>query len=65
MSDAVANKLADVFKKVSKGVEFQKLLKQIQLLNNFKTRAQLDNNILSEIGLYKEYHKKTGTKKSF
>jgi tripartite-type tricarboxylate transporter receptor subunit TctC len=65
MSDAVANKLADAFKKVSEGVDFQKLLKQIQLPYNFKTRAQLDKDIPAEIALYKEYHKKMGTKKAF
>jgi tripartite-type tricarboxylate transporter receptor subunit TctC len=65
MPDAIANKLADAFKKVSEGAEFQKLLKQIQLPYNFKTRVQLDKDIPAEVALYKDYHKKSGTKKSF
>jgi tripartite-type tricarboxylate transporter receptor subunit TctC len=65
MPDAIANKLADTFKKVSEGADFQKLLKQIQLPYNFKTRAQLEKDIPAEITLYKEYHKKMGTKKAF
>jgi tripartite-type tricarboxylate transporter receptor subunit TctC len=65
MPDAVANKLEDVFKKASEGVEFQNLLKTIKLHYNFKTRAQSNKDIPEEIALFKEYHKSTGTKKAF
>ena len=36
-----------------------------RLPHNFKTRAQLNKNIPVEVVLYKEYHKKMGTKKAF
>ncbi len=65
MRDAVANKLEDAFKKASEGAEFQGLLKRIKLPYNFKTRAQLNKDIPSEIAVFKEYHNKTGTKKAF
>ena len=65
LPDAIANKLANTFKKVSEGEDFKKLLARIQLPYNFKTRAQLDKDIPAEIMLYKEYHKKMGIKKAF
>jgi tripartite-type tricarboxylate transporter receptor subunit TctC len=63
--DAVANKLADVFKKVSEGDDFQGMLKKIRLPYNFKTRAQLEKDLPEEVAYFKEYHKKTGAKKAF
>jgi hypothetical protein len=32
---------------------------------NFKIRARLNKDIPAEIALYKDYHKKMGTKKAF
>jgi tripartite-type tricarboxylate transporter receptor subunit TctC len=65
MTDAVYNKLADAFKKVAEGAEFQKVLKQIKCPYVFKTREQLEKDLATEYEWYKEYHKKTGTKRSF
>jgi tripartite-type tricarboxylate transporter receptor subunit TctC len=65
MSDPVANKLADVFKKVADGAEFQNVLAQIKCPYAFKTREQLERDMISEYEWYKEYHKKTGTKRIF
>jgi hypothetical protein len=39
MATAVANKISVTFKKDLEETELQKLLKQIQLPHNFKTRA--------------------------
>ena len=65
MTDAVYNRLADVFKKVSDGPEFQQMLKQIRSTYEFKNRSQLEKSMAFEYNLYKEYHKKTGTKRIF
>jgi tripartite-type tricarboxylate transporter receptor subunit TctC len=65
MPDAVYNKIADAFRKVADGAEFQKMLKQIRSGYEFKNRAQLEKDLASEYELYKEYHKKTGTKTIF
>lgn len=62
LTDEVYNKLADAFKTVADGDEFQKLLKQIKSPYNFKNRAQLEKDLASEYQFYKEYHRKTGTK---
>jgi len=63
--DPVANKIADVFKKVADGDEFQSVLKRIKCGYVFKTREQLEKDMASEYEWFKEYHKKMGTKKSF
>ena len=66
LPDAVASKLEGVFKKVSEGQDFQRLvLKQIKLNLNFRTRAQTNEDMQSQLEFFKEYHKKTGTKKAF
>ena len=65
MPDAVANRLAEVFKKVADGPEFQQVLKQIKSPYLFKDRKTLTKDMQAEFELYKEYHKKTGTKRSF
>jgi tripartite-type tricarboxylate transporter receptor subunit TctC len=61
----VANRIADVFKKVADGEEFQNVLKRIKCGYVFKTRDQLEKEMASEYEWFKEYHKKTGTKKIF
>ena len=65
MTDAVYRKLANAFKKVADGAEFQKVLKQIKCPYSFKTREQLEKDMPAEYEFYKEYHKKTGTKRIF
>jgi tripartite-type tricarboxylate transporter receptor subunit TctC len=66
LPDAVASKLEGVFKKVSEGQDFQRLvLKQIKLNLNFRTRAQTNEDMQSQLEFFKDYHKKTGTKKAF
>jgi tripartite-type tricarboxylate transporter receptor subunit TctC len=66
LPDAVASKLEGVFKKVSEGQDFQRLvLKQIKLNLNFRTRAQTNEDMLSQLEFFRDYHKKTGTKKAF
>ncbi len=65
MPDSVANKLVNIFKTVADGVEFQQVLEQIKCPYAFMTREQLEKAMASEYDWYKEYHKKTGAKKSF
>jgi tripartite-type tricarboxylate transporter receptor subunit TctC len=65
LPDAVANRLAEAFKKVADGPEFQQVLKQIKSPYLFKDRKTLTKDMQAEFELYKEYHKKTGTKRSF
>ncbi|MCE5265589.1 MAG: tripartite tricarboxylate transporter substrate binding protein [Deltaproteobacteria bacterium] len=65
MPDAIGNKLAEAFKKVADGPEFQQILKQIKSPYLFKSRQQLEKDLHAEFELYKDYHKKTGTKRNF
>jgi tripartite-type tricarboxylate transporter receptor subunit TctC len=65
MPDAIGDKLAAAFKKVSDGPEFQQVLKQIKSPYLYKDRKTLEKDMRAEYELYKEYHKKTGTKRAF
>jgi tripartite-type tricarboxylate transporter receptor subunit TctC len=66
MPEAIAGKLESVFKKVSEGEDFQRLvLKQIKLNLNFRTRAQTNEDMPSQLEFFKDYHKKTGIKRAF
>ena len=63
MSDPVANKLADTFRKVSEGPEFNKMLEQINLPYDFKTRQQLNKDFPAEFEWWKVRLKEMGAKK--
>ncbi|HYB21496.1 MAG TPA: tripartite tricarboxylate transporter substrate binding protein [Thermodesulfobacteriota bacterium] len=63
MPDAVADKIADTFRKVSEGQEFQKMLDQINLPYDFKTRQQLNKDFPAEFEWWKVRLKEMGAKK--
>lgn len=65
MPDAIADKLESAFKKVHDSPEFQQVLKQIKSPYLYKDRKTLEKDMRAEYELYKEYHKKTGTKRAF
>ena len=66
LPDAVTNKLESVFKTVSESEDFRSLvLKKIKLNMYFRTRAQTNEDMPSQLEFFKDYHKKTGTKRAF
>jgi tripartite-type tricarboxylate transporter receptor subunit TctC len=66
LPDAIAVKLESVFKKVWEGEDFQRLvLKQIKLNLNFRTRAQTNEDMPTQLEYFRDYHKKAGIKRAF
>ena len=64
LPDAIASKLESAFKKVSEGQDFQNLvLKRIKLNLNFRTRAQTNQDLPSQLEFFKEYYKTAALKK--
>ena len=63
LPDPVVKKLAEAFKKVSEGPEFQKVLNQFDLPYDYKDRAQLEMEVPLEYDLIRDFLKKMGIKK--
>jgi tripartite-type tricarboxylate transporter receptor subunit TctC len=63
LPDPVVKKLAEAFKKISEGPEFQKVLNQFDLPYDYKDRAQLEMEVPLEYDLIRDFLKKMGIKK--
>jgi tripartite-type tricarboxylate transporter receptor subunit TctC len=63
MSQAVVRKLAEAFKKVSEGPEFQEVLNRFDLPYDYKDRTQLEKETLPEYEMIGDYLKKIGVAK--
>jgi tripartite-type tricarboxylate transporter receptor subunit TctC len=63
LPEPVAKKLEDTFKKVTESEEFQKLLANLEIPYDYKSRAQLEKDVLRDYELYKTFLEKMGAKK--
>lgn len=63
LPEAVTRKLAEVFKKVTDGPAFQKMLANFDLPYDYKDRAQLEKGMPAEYETIKSYLNKIGVKK--
>lgn len=61
--EAIVKKLAETFKKVADGPDFQKTLGNFDLPYDYKDRKQLEREIPPEYELIRDYLKKIGIKK--
>lgn len=63
MPEPIAKKLEDTFHKVTESAEFQKILANLEIPYDYKSRAQLEKDVIKEYELYKNFLEKMGAKK--
>lgn len=63
LPEAIAQKLEDTFKKVTESAEFQKLLANLEIPYDYKSRTQLEKDVIKDYELYKTFLEKMGAKK--
>lgn len=63
LPEAIAQKLEDTFKRVTESEEFQKVLANLEIPYDYKSRAQLEKDVIKEYELYKTFLEKMGAKK--
>lgn len=63
MPAEIAQKLEKTFRRVTESAEFQKVLVNLGIPYDYKSRAQLEKDVIKEYELYKNFLEKMGAKK--
>lgn len=63
MPAEIAQKLEKTFRQVTESAEFQKVLVNLGIPYDYKSRAQLEKDVIKEYELYKNFLEKMGAKK--
>ncbi|MGB9699593.1 MAG: tripartite tricarboxylate transporter substrate binding protein [Thermodesulfobacteriota bacterium] len=63
LPEPIAKKLEETFKKVTESDEFQKVLANLEIPYDYKSRAQLEKDVVKDYEFYKTFLEKMGAKK--